>query len=177
MGTGVIIDSYEIRNPHTVALLDLSRSRGAAARGATQKDQGMATDEVLYMDAFPESLVSAWATSYHQNGVSLAQLARDNDISTYKVRTAIDFYIADHPEFLRGIYGNNEPTAAAAAAPGYVRPAVVGSGSVTDLIVQHPDDVHDALLRLSEYLQGLRRLSGVGIAGSVEVSLQISLTL
>ena len=107
MSTGVVVNGYEIRNWHTVSILELARARREQGQPVpvekiekvqkkklAKRSKGMSKKVEI-----SEEQARAWAIAYERDRASMSSLSRASGVSAYIIGRRIDDYLKANPDF------------------------------------------------------------------------------
>lgn len=104
MSTGVVINGYEIRNWHTVSILELARARQGQAQPVPvekvqKKKPAKRSKDMSKKVEISEEQARAWAIAYERDRASMSSLSRASGVSAYVISRRIDDYLKANPDF------------------------------------------------------------------------------
>ncbi len=137
MSTGVVVNGYEIRNWHTVSILELARARKQGREVApvmieskkskkkmNRRSKNMAGRQAFAID---EEQVKAWVVATKRDGISWASLSRASGLSTPLIKDRVARFLEANPGFIETVVAAavpptpdeqmDEPESIVAAAP------------------------------------------------------------
>lgn len=121
MSTGVVVNGYEIRNWHTVSILELARARREQGQrvavpvkaevSGTKKNRrskDMSGRQAIEID---EEQVKGWVTATQREGTSWASLSRASGLSTPLIKDRVARFLEANPGFIETVVAAAVPPA------------------------------------------------------------------
>jgi hypothetical protein len=122
MSTGVVVNGYEIRNWHTVSILELARARRKQVQPVPDvADQKMSKRQInrrskTMTKQISDEQIHAWVVANKRDGMALASLSRASGVSVPTIKARMGKFLEANPAFLASLDAAAVPSVPEAAA-------------------------------------------------------------